>query len=65
MDAKKIGARLRELRGDRPQREVAEACGVSGMAISLYESGERIPRDEIKTALAEYFKVSVGSIFFE
>lgn len=64
MDSKKIGARLRELRGTKPQSEVAEACGVSNMAISLYESGERIPRDETKIALAAFFKVTVESIFF-
>ena len=45
MDAKRIGAKLRELRGNRTQKEVGDACGVSDMAISLYESGERIPRD--------------------
>ena len=48
MDAAKIGERLKELRGSRSQKEVADACGVTDMAISLYESGERIPRDEIK-----------------
>lgn len=64
MDSKKIGARLRDLRGDKPQSEVAEAVGVTAMAISLYESGERIPRDETKIALAAYFKVTVESIFF-
>ena len=64
MDSKVIGARLRELRGNRTQKEVADACGVSDMAISLYESGERIPRDEIKIALAAFFKKSVDSIFF-
>lgn len=64
MDAKRIGAKLRELRGNRTQKEVGDACGVSDMAISLYESGERIPRDEIKIALAAFFKTTVDSIFF-
>lgn len=64
MDAKKIGKRLQTLRGSRTQREVAEAVGVTPMAISQYESGERIPRDEIKKALAKYYKRTVNSIFF-
>lgn len=64
MDAKKIGVKLKELRGSRSQREVADAVNVSDMAISLYESGDRIPRDEIKIALADYFGVSVESIFY-
>ena len=64
LDAKKIGERLKRLRGSRSQKEVADACDVTDMAISLYESGERIPRDEIKVRLAKYFEVSVESIFF-
>lgn len=64
MDAKKIGARLKNLRGDKPQKEVADAIGVTDMAISLYEAGERVPRDEIKVALAKFYGVTVESIFF-
>ena len=64
MDSKKIGARLRELRGDRSQNEIADAIGVTSMAISLYENGERIPRDEIKRAIAKFFGVTVESIFY-
>lgn len=64
MDAKKIGKRLQALRGSRTQREVAEAVGVTPMAISQYEAGERIPRDETKKALAQYYKRSVNTIFF-
>lgn len=64
MDAKKIGERLRKLRGSRTQKEVADAVGITAMAISQYESGERIPRDEIKKSLAEYYKRTVNFIFF-
>lgn len=64
LDAKKIGAKLKELRGSRSQKEVADAVNVTDMAISFYESGDRIPRDEIKVALADYFGVSVESIFY-
>jgi len=34
------------------------------MAISSYENGERIPRDEIKIALARYYEATVEQIFF-
>lgn len=64
MDAKEIGARLRELRGDRPQQAVADAVGVTAMAISGYERGERTPQDEIKVRLADYFGKTVQEIFF-
>ncbi len=64
MDNMKIAENLRKLRGDKSQREVAEAVGVTAMAISLYESGERIPKDEIKVRLAKYYQTTVDAIFF-
>lgn len=64
MNKKSIGKELRRLRGKRTQNEVADAVGVTTMAISQYEQGERIPRDEIKIRLAKYFNKSVDSIFF-
>lgn len=63
LDATLIGQKLRTLRGARPQKEVADALGVTTMAISSYENGERIPRDEIKIALARYYETTVESIF--
>lgn len=62
--AKETGERLRELRANRGQAEVAEAIGVSTMAISQYETGKRIPQDKIKVKLARYFGQSVESLFF-
>ena len=62
--AKETGERLRELRAERGQAEVAEAIGVSTMAISQYETGKRIPQDKIKIKLARYFGQSVESLFY-
>ena len=64
IDAKEIGARLRELRGDKSQQEVADAVRVTAMAISGYERGERVPQDDIKIRLARYFGKTVQDIFF-
>lgn len=64
MDKTRIGKKLRELRGEKSQREVAEAVGTTAMAISLYESGERVPRDEIKIRLARYFDTTVDALFY-
>lgn len=64
MDKLKIAERLRELRGEKSQREVAEAVGTTAMAISLYESGERIPKDEIKIRLAKYYETTVDALFY-
>ncbi|MCM1225698.1 MAG: helix-turn-helix domain-containing protein [Lachnospiraceae bacterium] len=65
MDNVLIGKRLVELRGEKTQDEVAKAVGISTSALSMYECGERIPRDAIKISLARYFKKSVQSIFFD
>ena len=65
MDPKKVGDKLRELRGDRSQREVAEALAISESAISMYECGERMPRDEVKLRFARYYGTTVESIFFD
>lgn len=64
MNRELIGRRLRDLRGDAPQAEVASAVGVTVVAISQYERGERIPTDAIKVELARYFNQTVDSIFF-
>lgn len=64
MDPKQIRTRLVDLRGKRSQAEVAQAVGISPSALSMYEAGERIPRDEIKERLAEYYGTDVQSIFF-
>ena len=64
VNAVDIGKRLIELRGNRTQEAVARANGISVAAIGMYERGERVPRDEIKIRLAEYYDKSVQEIFF-
>lgn len=64
MNAVDIGKRLIKLRGNRTQDEVAKANGMSLSAIGMYERGERIPRDEIKIKLANYYNTTVQDIFF-
>ena len=46
------------------QRQLAERVGVSASAIAMYESNERVPRDEVKVRLAHFFDTSVQSLFF-
>lgn len=65
MQSKKIGNRLTRLRGVKSQSEVARAVGISDSALSMYECGERIPRDSIKVKLAEYYGETVQAIFFD
>lgn len=63
--AKEIGAQLTQLRGKTSQATVATALNISTSALSMYENGERVPRDEIKEALARYYRTTVGSLFFD
>ena len=64
LNRKEIGISLMQLRGDRTQREVAMALNISEPAIRHYESGKRIPKDNIKIKIARYYGKKVDEIFF-
>jgi transcriptional regulator with XRE-family HTH domain len=59
-----IGQKLIELRGARSREQIAAALGISVSAMQMYENNRRVPRDEIKMKLAQFYKVSVDEIFF-
>jgi len=54
--------RLKELRIEKglTMKQLAIAVGVSEMAISRWERGERTPNIDSVIALANFFNVSVG-----
>ena len=62
--AKEIGKRLTEIRGIRPRTKVAEQMKISYSALCKFESGERIPSDRMKIIIADYYNVSVQSLFY-
>lgn len=64
MDAKAIGERLVELRGERTQAEIAKELKISVSALSMYERGERVPRDNIKIRIATLFRKPICEIFY-
>lgn len=64
MDAKVIGERLRALRGEKSVADTAKALEISPSAWSMYENGERIPRDNIKLRISNYFRRPIQVIFF-
>ncbi len=64
VDAKTIGNRLKKLRGGRKMEDVSNAIGISRSALSMYECGQRIPRDEIKVKIATFYNTSIETIFF-
>lgn len=59
-----IQKRLMEARGDRSRVEVAKDLGISLSAITMYENGGRIPRDEVKEKIAAFYGTTVGFLFF-
>ena len=58
------GRRLLTLRGDKTREEVAQAARISVSALTMYELGQRNPRDDVKCALADFYGVRVSDIFF-
>ena len=56
-----LGKRITLLREEKGinQIELAKILNVSNTTLSQYESGKRVPNDEIKKHLAEYFRVSI------
>lgn len=58
------GKRLVCLRGKRSQAEVAKAVGIATSTLGMYETEQRMPRDRVKIALAEYYGCTVQAIFF-
>ena len=60
-----LGKRLKELRGDRNRDKVAEAIGISSSALGMYECNKRIPRDDIKKKLAEFYNVPIQQLFLK
>lgn len=60
-----VGERLKALRGSRTQAEVANALEVTPMAVSQWESGARMPSDDMKVKIAAYYKKTVMTIFFK
>ena len=64
LDAESFPKKLRKLRGKKSVRTIAKECGISASAWFMYEEGQRIPRDEIKVRLCNFFGVSPVTLFF-
>lgn len=59
-----VGKKLKILRGDMTQNEIAHALGITKSSWAMYETDRRMPRDEVKVKIAEYFNKTVQEIFF-
>ena len=58
------GQKLRALRGDKTQKKVAEDLKITKSALAMFEKDKRVPRDEIKVRIANYYGETVQTIFF-
>lgn len=65
MNKEKIASRLIKLRGNISREKVCNDLGISFSALQSYELGLKIPKDETKIKLAEYYNVKVQDIFFD
>ena len=65
MNKEKIGAKLKELRGKKSIRAVAKDLNLAPSTITMYENGDRIPKDDIKISIAKYYGQTVESIFYD
>lgn len=63
---KSVAERIKEARLEKgcSVEEVAKGCGISVSAVQMYECGQRVPRDEIKVAMAQFFDTTVQDLFF-
>lgn len=48
---------------DLTQRQLADICGVTPQAVSLWEEGKTMPRWETVVKLAALFKINPASFF--
>ncbi len=66
LDSDSIAGKLVNLRSKKniSQAEVAKSLGLTKAAICQYETGQRIPSDEIKIKLSNYYGVTVQELFF-
>lgn len=61
-----IGDTLKELRKAKRKTvvEAASGIGITPSALSNYENNLRVPRDDVKIAISEYYKKPIQKIFF-
>ena len=66
MDRKAMAEKLKTLRkgSGKTQAEMAKILNISNSAYNQYEQGLKVPRDDVKIRIAEYFNQTVQSIFF-
>ncbi|MDA3733613.1 helix-turn-helix transcriptional regulator [Niameybacter massiliensis] len=61
MQCKTLGTRVKELRlyHGLSQSELSKILNIGNSTLSMYESNSRIPGDDVKQKIADYFNVSI------
>jgi putative transcriptional regulator len=62
-----IAKKLMMLRAQKrkSRSEVAHDLSISLSTLQMYENGQRVPRDDLKVRIAQYYGVTVQELFFE
>ena len=62
---KTIGSVIRDLREERhlSQQQLADALHITRASIGNYEAGIRVPKDDVKQAIADYFNVDLDYLY--
>ena len=58
-----VPERLKALRGNKTQKEVADSIGISQSTYAMYETAQRVPSDENKRKIAAYYNKTVQDFF--
>lgn len=61
-----IGQRIKSLRESMnlSRDSFCKSVGITLSALSMYENGQRVPRDEIKVKIARTLNTSIETLFF-
>lgn len=60
-----IPEKLRLARGMEPRSSVCKAVGIGLSTLTMYELGQRVPKDSIKRKLASHYRTTVQALFFD
>ena len=59
------GARVRRIRGNESRESFSERIGITVEALIAYETGQRLPRDEVKARITAAMQAGPDSFFAE
>lgn len=57
--------KLKELRGDKPQKEIADKVGITTSHYGFIENGDRQPSLKVAKKIADVFGKRIDEIFFD